>query len=258
MKVKRATKKLVIVADDFGLAKEINEGILRACREGFVTEFSLMLKSPSTQHAVDIIKKCKLRDVGIHLLLVGFDDIKRMFRRSDYVELFKNKNYQEIQKLAELELRLFEKLIGKKPTHIIPQYGIHGNLKLLDFLLGYAKKYDIPMRLPRTTLGEKFGENYAAEIMLRRSGVRTTKYLFGHVLGSNLLRIEREFIDELARVKGGESAEVLTHPGYFDEEVLKLTSLNYERARDLAMCLDKKFEEKILNLGYHLVSFSQI
>ncbi|MBU1110345.1 ChbG/HpnK family deacetylase [Patescibacteria group bacterium] len=248
-------KKLIIVADDFGWTRPINEGLVRSYEEGIVSEISLMLNSPATDHALQFIKKHRLNNVGLHMLLIN----KQNFNRDDYVKLFQNKSSASIEKLAISELELFEKLVGKKPTHIIPQYGIHGNLKLLQILINYVKEENIPMRIPRTALSNANpDENYAAEIMFKRSGIKTTNYLFGHVTGCDLVEVRDKFLDELRIVKEGESAEILLHPGYFGAEILKYSSVGYERARDLALSLDDSFKKSIMKMGFEILSYSQL
>lgn len=248
-------KKLVVVADDFGWTKAINEGIVKSYKDGIVSEISLMLNSPATDYAFELIKKHKLKDVGLHMLLIS----KRNFNRKDYAELFMKKSASYIEKLAITELNLFEKLVGRRPTHIIPQYGIHGNLKLLQVLIEYVKERNIPMRIPKTAMSDANpDENYAAEIMLKRSGIKTTSHLFGHVTGCDLMEVKDKFLDELKVVKVGEIAEILLHPGYFDAEILKYSSVGYERARDLALSLDNDFRSRIEKMGFKIVSYSEL
>lgn len=252
-------KKLVVVADDFGWTDSVNAGILRAHKEGIVTELSLMLSCQATGPALEIIKKEKIPQVGIHLSLNPANKFGKVLHRADYQRLFKELSSEEISQLVTDELKEFEQVVGSKPTHICPQYGIHGNLKVLNSLLLYAKTNQIPIRLPRTVIaGEGTGDNYAARIMMRRMGVVTTDYLFGHVLGADLTGIKENFLSDFRTLKDGQSAEMLTHPGYFDAELLKMSSLNYERVRDLALLLDPDFRSQIKDLDIDLVNYSQI
>ena len=258
MKAKKANKKLVVVADDFGWTEAINQGILRTYKEGIVTEISFMLKAPAVDHAAELIKKHKLKNVGIHMTLTDRKNYGKQFGRKDYIKFFKNKSYKEVRDIALNEIEMFYKVVGKKPTHITTQYGIHGNLKLLESLLEYAKQNGIPARIPRENIQGAFNQNYAAEIMLRRSGVKSTDHGFVHVVGTDLIKIEQDFLEDLRTVKKGESAEMITHPGYFDESILKLSSLNYGRARDLVMCIDPDFRKQIEELGFKIVGYSDL
>ncbi len=251
-------KQLIVVADDFGLTESVNDGIVQAYKHGIVSEISLMLDFPATRHALTLIRDHSLKNVGIHLLLQGYDKEHKMLRRDDYISLFKEKSYEEIKDMACYELDKFVKTVGSIPTHIIPQYGIHGNLKLLDFLIEYARDNKIPMRIPRSALSNSFGENYAAEIMMRRSKIQTTDYLIVETDGFDLQQIQESIIQQLKNVKKGETVEIVTHPAYFDKELLIMSSLNFERARDLTMTLDPSFKKEIINLGFEIVSYSKM
>lgn len=63
--------RLVVNADDFGISPRINEGILRAHREGIVTSTSLMAVGRAFEHAVDCCRMVPTLDVGVHLTLVA-------------------------------------------------------------------------------------------------------------------------------------------------------------------------------------------
>lgn len=258
--MRQIDKKLIVVADDFGWTEGINRAIVKAHTEGIVTEISLMLNAPGTDHALTLIKEHSFTNVGIHLGLIGWNKNRRFLNRADYIKLFKESSDAEIEQLTYEELGLFEKLLGHKPTHIIPQYGIHGNLKLLKPLMVYAEKHDIAMRIPQTALsgGAQPGGNFAAEIELKRSAIRTTDHLFAHVVGNDYDKVKQSFIKDLLTVKAGESTEILFHPGYFDEELLSLTSLTYDRARDLALICEEDFKNQIDKMGYKRIAYREL
>jgi hopanoid biosynthesis associated protein HpnK len=63
-------KGLIITADDFGAAVEINEAIERAYRDGVLTAASLMVTAPCAADAVARAKRMPGLRVGLHLVLV--------------------------------------------------------------------------------------------------------------------------------------------------------------------------------------------
>jgi len=254
----KKAKKLVVVADDFGWTKAISDGIVKSYKEGITNEVSLILNYPASDYATNLVRQEKLENIGIHMVLIGYKSIGRLYKREDYIKLFTSKTDKEIERLALNELVLFKKLVGKNPTHIVPHYGIHGNLKLLTILIKYAKENGLAIRIPKTALKGDFGENYAAEILLKRSRVTSTDHLFAHVLGDDIKQIKEAFINDLKTVKDSESAEIMFHPGYFDAEILKYSSLGYERARDLALSLDEDFRKRISQMSFKIVSYSKL
>lgn len=63
-------KHLVVTADDFGLACEVNEAVELAHTQGILTAASLMVGSPACADAVARAKRLPTLRVGLHLTLV--------------------------------------------------------------------------------------------------------------------------------------------------------------------------------------------
>lgn len=68
-------KRLVITADDFGLAQDVNEGILRAHRDGILSAASLMVGSPAAAEAIAMARATPSLRVGLHLVLIEADPV---------------------------------------------------------------------------------------------------------------------------------------------------------------------------------------
>ncbi len=60
----------MITADDFGLAKEVNEAVELAHRQGVLTAASLMVAGPAAADAVAVARRNPGLRVGLHLVLV--------------------------------------------------------------------------------------------------------------------------------------------------------------------------------------------
>ncbi|MBV8105308.1 MAG: hopanoid biosynthesis-associated protein HpnK [Hyphomicrobiales bacterium] len=63
-------KRLVVTADDFGLAPEVNESVERAHRHGVLSAASLMVGAPAAADAVARARLMPRLRVGLHLVLV--------------------------------------------------------------------------------------------------------------------------------------------------------------------------------------------
>ncbi|MBV8473575.1 MAG: ChbG/HpnK family deacetylase, partial [Hyphomicrobiales bacterium] len=66
-------KRLVVNADDFGLAPEVNEAVERAHRRGVLSAASLMVAAPAASDAVMRARRMPTLSVGLHLVLVEGD-----------------------------------------------------------------------------------------------------------------------------------------------------------------------------------------
>ena len=62
-------KHLIVTADDLGLAKSINEGIAKACREGIVNSVSVIPTGEAFGDALKVIEGLGLKEIGAHLAL---------------------------------------------------------------------------------------------------------------------------------------------------------------------------------------------
>jgi hopanoid biosynthesis associated protein HpnK len=63
-------KHLVVTADDFGLAAEVNDAVATAHQHGILTTASLMVAGPASQDAVTRAHKLPRLRVGLHIVLV--------------------------------------------------------------------------------------------------------------------------------------------------------------------------------------------
>jgi chitin disaccharide deacetylase len=63
-------KGLIVTADDFGAAEEVNDAVEQAHREGILTAASLMVSAPAAGDAVARAREMPRLRVGLHLVLV--------------------------------------------------------------------------------------------------------------------------------------------------------------------------------------------
>jgi predicted glycoside hydrolase/deacetylase ChbG (UPF0249 family) len=251
-------KKLVVVADDFGLCNSVNDGIMLSQQQGIVMEPSLMLGSPGTDDAIKRIKSGQVNTVGLHLLLIRWQEHGDIFRRGEYGQLFADASEADLQRLFDAELALFEELVGRPPTHLTSQYGIISHPKLLPIAVAYANKYNLPMRLPAQAMTQDEPVTALRDVhVLQQNHITTTDYFIGQVLGSEQ-SVRDALLTQLGAVEEGESAELMLHPGKVSQKLRGLTSLVAERERDLRLATDPKFRSEIEALGFTLATYDDL
>lgn len=64
-------KRLILTADDFGIAPEVNEAVERAHRNGVLRAASLMVGAPACADAVERARALPALAVGLHVVLVN-------------------------------------------------------------------------------------------------------------------------------------------------------------------------------------------
>jgi predicted glycoside hydrolase/deacetylase ChbG (UPF0249 family) len=62
-------RRLIVTADDFGVAREVNDAVERAHREGVLTVASLMVGAPEAADAVVRARRLPSLRLGLHLVL---------------------------------------------------------------------------------------------------------------------------------------------------------------------------------------------
>lgn len=68
-----AARRLIVTADDFGLAPELNRGIVESHLRGVVACASLLVNAPASEQAVELSRRYPDLEVGLHLSVVeGF------------------------------------------------------------------------------------------------------------------------------------------------------------------------------------------
>jgi hopanoid biosynthesis associated protein HpnK len=63
-------RRLIVVADDFGAAVEVNEAVEEAHRDGILTAASLMVSGPAAADAISRARRMPSLRVGLHLAIV--------------------------------------------------------------------------------------------------------------------------------------------------------------------------------------------
>jgi hopanoid biosynthesis associated protein HpnK len=63
-------KRLIVTADDFGVAREVNEAVEAAHRGGVLTAASLMVAAPAAADAIARARRLPSLRVGLHVVLV--------------------------------------------------------------------------------------------------------------------------------------------------------------------------------------------
>jgi hopanoid biosynthesis associated protein HpnK len=236
-------RALIVTADDFGLSREVNAGIIRAHREGILTAASLMVAGAARDDAVALARENPKLDVGLHLVvcrgrsvlapdrLAGIVDASGNFAESPvaagmryfFDRTIRSHLRDEIR--AQIETHL--KVIGRL-DHVDGHLNFHVHPVIANILIELCTEYRVPcMRLPRepvfTTLAvardhaaRKIVEaiifhalSHRVHRKLRERGIHSTDALFGlhqsgHLTEAYVLRV-------IARLPSG-LTEFYFHP----------------------------------------------
>lgn len=140
---------LIVNADDFGLSKGQNYGIIEACRNGIVTSTTALVNGEAIDHAVQLSRDEPSLAVGMHFVLTPGKPLTAMpgltregvlgkwiwqLAKEDALPL------EEIaQELASQYLRFIE-LFGRKPTHLDSHHHVHMFPQIFPIVAGLPLK----------------------------------------------------------------------------------------------------------------------
>ena len=260
-------KKLVVNADDFGFTRDVNEGIMRAHREGILTATTLMAHGAAFDDAVKRARELPELDVGVHLTLVGAppypatvsDLIIAMARKKIDVggELRK-----QIEKVLAAGIRPLH-LDAHKHTHLLPpvlkhvaalsrEYGIPWVRRPFDFPL-QASGIPYSRRLVTRSLRALSGGFYRT---LHRYGCRTTDHFAGFRITG---RYDTAELCALIRALPEGVTELMTHPGVCTDELRSVhTRLKESRQKELEALTSVEVKRALAEAGVELVRYRDL
>lgn len=157
---------LILNADDLGMYDAINEGVLRAFKEGLVRSTSLMVPWPSAGSAMKILAENPDLPFSVHLSvicdiptyrvrpLVGADKAPSLVDETGTFHLSDNMDTFLAQaRLDELEAEFRAQIetvlnAGLKPTHL-DWHCLHsgGRADIFDMTMGLAMSYGLALRV---------------------------------------------------------------------------------------------------------------
>jgi len=283
--------KLIINADDYGLSRSGNCGIIEGHKKGVITSATLMANMPGFLDAVGLAKKNPDLGVGVHLNLYRGEPLSSPASISSLLRAdgnffasprlvrkiyLKRINPKEVQK--ELKTQIIKvKEAGIAITHLDSEKHFHVFPVISSVVIRLAKYFNIrKIRLPdekwqTRKLGDLFSPQfYKRQYLARRSrvltpfckgeGIKHVDQFYG-ILYSDSVSLQ-SFLDLLEGIPSGLS-ELMVHPGYIDEELRKISrKLNYSmidsREKELKILLHSSVLGKIRELNIDLVNYREL
>jgi hopanoid biosynthesis associated protein HpnK len=289
----REMKELILNADDFGLTRGVNDGIIRAYSDGVLTSTTLMAKGPAFDHAVECARANPKLGVGCHLVLVGgapvappreipslVDTNGRL--PSSLTAFAARVSFGAIHaKDIERELRA---QIGKirgagiEPTHLDTHKHTHAHPRVMEVLAQVAQDLGITrVRKPAEYLSDSWrvmsGEFGASPAQFAAvAAVRLLSANFSSISKKYGLRSPDTFLGVAATGRLGPEAlchlidsvgegrtEIMLHPGVCDEDLARTRSrLQRQRELELEGLLAPQVRRAIDHHHIRLVTYREL
>lgn len=226
-------KQLIVNADDFGLSKGVNRGIIESHLKGIVTSTSLMVDGIAADEAKNLLQYPNL-SVGLHFNITDeglkADIIKRVILPLSKVDKVRNEFERQFEK--------FIKIVGYLPDHLDSHHQIHLHKKVRSIFEEYSQKYKIPVRSFSNVnfIDTFFGWNFLRQKELKKISTEA------------LLTV-------LSNIKEGFN-ELMCHPGYVDK-TLK-SSYSEEREIEIKALTSEKVIEYIKENKIELINWKKM
>jgi predicted glycoside hydrolase/deacetylase ChbG (UPF0249 family) len=268
--------RLIINADDFGISRGVNIGIIEAAEAGIVTSASTIVNLPGFADALDRALKCPTLSLGLHLnFTVGrpltaapsltrrttgkFYSLPALVARASLGLLDASEVAGEC--LAQID-RMGE--AGFPPTHLDSHRHIHAHPAISSVVARAAASRGVyQVRIPREPLRLN-ARDWGAT--LKKTGLLICTHLSGgtaaadramHFVGVSL-QGGRSFATRLfaliPRLQAG-TTELMTHPGYADASLADHDTYALERVTELRVLCSREFRELLVRCGVTLTSF---
>jgi predicted glycoside hydrolase/deacetylase ChbG (UPF0249 family) len=249
--------RLIVNADDFGITKGVSLGILDAMEKGIVTETTAMTNGWYFEEGMKEAAKRGIKNIGIHLTftwgkpVLPVEQVQSLVDENGYFQkLSKAKdiefNYDEVRAEVKAQMERFISF-GLMPTHIDGHHHFFAyDHKILDIVLDVAKEYDLPVRCPDGRSRELY----------KLKGIRTTDAFAMDFYQENVT--EDKLKEIINRYKDSDIVELMCHPAYVDEDLIKATTYNTWRKAEFELLISENIKNFIKENNIELIGFDKI
>lgn len=232
----KKVRRLIVNADDFGLSAGINRGVVEAHERGIVTSVSLLVRGAAADEAAAYCRAHPSLSAGLHFELGEW-----VYREGEWIEVSRvvaRDDEAEIEAEAARQLEIFQRLVGREPTHVDSHQHVHREGPARRVLERLAERLSIPLRDCDGRVrfcGEFYGQSAKGWPYPEGIGVE------------RLVRI----IGELPEG----TTELSCHPGYADDVE---TAYGEERAREVQTLCDPRVRAAVVSYGVEIISFADV
>jgi chitin disaccharide deacetylase len=286
-------KELILNADDFGLTRGVNEGIIRAYRDGVLTSATLMANAPAFNDAVECARANPKLGVGCHLVLADGLAVAPPEEISSLVDkdgnlpgslgIFVARVTSGKIRPQDIERELRAQIgkirgAGIEPSHLDTHKHTHALPSVMKVLAKVAQEVGItrvrkPMEYLRDSWRSMCSESGTSPKQLAAvAAVRLISANFSSVSRKHGLRSPDTFLGVAATGQLGAEAlchlidtlaegrtEIMLHPGICDEDLARTGSrLQQQRQLELDGLLAPQVRRAIEHHDVRLITYREL
>jgi len=272
--------KLIVNADDLGLTKGINRGIIDGFKHGIITSASLIPTMPAFQHAVELAMENPDLDIGVHLSLTVGKPCSKNDRLSPIVEeeefvqsyvhvirsIYANQAHiEDIKDELSAQIRKVQET-GLRVSHLDSHQHVHMVPSVFSLILALMQEHKVPfVRVPDELVGTKqllTAKGWGLFVLGLIGKVSRRKVVRAKLCTTDCFRglscSEAMSLHDLTHIlrspKPGIN-ELMCHPGYNDGTLGQIYDRPSFREEELAALTDDKTLELVRQRGIRLTNY---
>jgi predicted glycoside hydrolase/deacetylase ChbG (UPF0249 family) len=283
--------KVIFNADDFGLSRAINAGIVEAYERGLLRSASLVATGEAAEDAVEGATSHPGLDIGVHTTLIEerpalppaqipslVADGRFHRQRSTLFLRYVFGRWNVAEAEAEITAQLDRvRAFGLEPSHLDGHQHLHLLPRLFPPVIALAQRHGIRFVRGRIsdplvgtgTLARKISTlaiNAVSRLDWNKIPASSRVHMisfttvgFLHVGGALTAPYLLSMLDHLRRDPEQRIVEVMLHPGHHDAETARRYGhWGYQWERDLALLLDQTLPEALARRGIEVTSFREL
>lgn len=240
--------KLIVNADDFGMSRGVNLGIIEAHKNGIVTSTTLMVTMPEVEQALLLARDCPNLGIGLHLnctLGKPLTDCKSLIKDSgEFYKPRENPNQalfdeEEIYREFSAQYDLFVRQVGRKPTHLDSHLYAHQV---------YSKAKAAALRLAN--------EKGIAIREFQAEGYEPTVFYgdFKYKEGETIAELMEKLVGDTP-ILNSETVELMCHPAYVDNALFTMSTYTIGRIKELDILTSEEAKSFVKKNNIELINF---
>ena len=243
--------KLIVNADDFGLTRGVNLGIVEAFQQGILSSTTIMPGMEAASHAVELAQQNPGLKVGLHFRLTAgrplardvptlLDDNNDQFRNQTRFWKNRDMNPDEIERelCAQIQTCLDT---GLPLSHLDSHHHCHCHVQVLPIVRKIADKYNLPLR------------PCLEPVQYKKKTLAFSDAFYGDGLTT------RSFLDIVDKHQGQtDYLEVMSHPALIDEALLQSSGYALPRTRELTILTDPALKAALKDRSITIADYTEL
>ncbi|MBN2385392.1 MAG: ChbG/HpnK family deacetylase [Anaerolineales bacterium] len=267
--------RLIVNADDYGRTPGVSSGIREAHLGGIVTSTSAMMNLPGVEEDLRAaMQRTPRLGLGVHLVLTlghpvlppeglasvvdadgRFPDPDLLARRLLLVDP------GEVRAEWRTQIEKFKQSTGREPDHLDSHHHCsYFSEELFRTMLELADDCGCPIRYPLAAAGavdfpdelcpevDEFVPRLLEEYQPLRPQAFLSRFYDSGVTKENLLAL----IEDLSPG----TTELMCHPGFSSDELVRESDYAHQREHELAILTDREVKSALLRRGVQLISYA--